>query len=99
MKKMPKKIKSILDVVTLILSIGFWSLVCFKLFQLGLLIKDSGELSETLRIPFYPVIFFVLNWGLGFNCIYFLEILEKKYMPISLALLIDWVMEQVISER
>ncbi|WP_459891880.1 TRAP transporter small permease [Desulfothermus okinawensis] len=78
-EKMPKKIKSILDVVTLILSIGFWSLVCFKLFQLGLLIKDSGELSETLRIPFYPVIFLCLIGVLALIVFIFLRFWKKIY--------------------
>ena len=75
-EKMPKRIKSILDVITLIFSIGFWSLISFKLFQLGFTIKQSGELSETLQIPYYPVVFICAIGVLAsiiFICLKFLK--------------------------
>ncbi|GAB6162720.1 TRAP transporter small permease [Desulfothermus naphthae] len=56
-EKLPNQIKPFLDFVTLILSISFLFLICYKLFQLGFSIKEYGELSETLHIPYYPIIF------------------------------------------
>ena len=58
-EKLPKGIRPVMDIMTLILSVSFWSLVCYKLFQLGFSIKEFGELSETLNIPYYPVVLFL----------------------------------------
>ena len=46
-----------------VLSTLFFGLVAWRLFELSWALKESGELSETLRLPFYPVVLLV---GLGF---------------------------------
>ncbi len=63
--KWPSFLRSLMEVMSSVLSIFFWGLITYKLFQLALVIKDSGELSETLNIPYYPLIFLVAV-GVGF---------------------------------
>jgi hypothetical protein len=45
------------------LAVVFFGLIAWRLFHLSWALRQSGELSETLRFPYYPVVFLV---GLGF---------------------------------
>lgn len=60
---LPLVMRRVLEAAAHILSTVFFGLVVWRLFELSWALKESGELSETLRIPFYPVVFLV---GLGF---------------------------------
>lgn len=59
----PEWVNRLLDVTKYILSMIFFGLVSWKLFQYGMMKIQSGELSSTLKIPFYPFVFCV---ALGF---------------------------------
>lgn len=52
-------------------SLIFFSLISFQLIQNGLNLKAVEELSETLRIPYYPVVL-VLSLGTGYLALLFL---------------------------
>jgi TRAP-type C4-dicarboxylate transport system permease small subunit len=60
----PKKIRRFLNLVTQILLACFFVLIIRQLVLLGLSLRLFGELSESLRIPFYPLIF-ILAFGFG----------------------------------
>jgi TRAP-type C4-dicarboxylate transport system permease small subunit len=60
---LPPVMRRILEAAAHLLSTVFFGLVVWRLMELSWALKVSGELSETLRIPFYPVVFLV---GLGF---------------------------------
>jgi len=60
----PRKIRQILNLVTQILLACFFVLIIRQLVLLGLSLRLFGELSESLRIPFYPLIF-ILAFGFG----------------------------------
>jgi len=60
---LPPMVRRGMEAAAHILSTVFFGLVIWRLFELSWALKESGELSETLRIPFYPVVFLV---GLGF---------------------------------
>ena len=49
---------------TRILGIVLFSLIAWNLFKMGLDLQKSGEVSPTLQIPFYPVVF-----GVGICCL------------------------------
>lgn len=60
---LPPGLRRGLDATAHILSTLFFGMVAWRLFELSWALQESGELSETLRLPFYPVVFLV---GLGF---------------------------------
>jgi len=49
---------------TRILGILLFSLIAWNLFKMGLDLQKSGEVSPTLQIPFYPIVF-----GVGICCL------------------------------
>jgi TRAP-type C4-dicarboxylate transport system permease small subunit len=60
---LPPGLRRSLDTTAHILSTLFFGLLAWRLFELSWALKESGELSETLRLPFYPVVVLV---GIGF---------------------------------
>ena len=60
----PAKVKLILDRVSYILILVFFSVVSWQTFVYGRRLLQTGELSETLKIAYYPFVFLV---GIGFT--------------------------------
>jgi len=60
---LPSGVRCVLEAAAHLLSVAFFSLIAWRLFALSWALKESGELSETLHLPFYPVVALV---GLGF---------------------------------
>jgi TRAP-type C4-dicarboxylate transport system permease small subunit len=71
--KFPKKLNRFLDGVNYCITLVFFSIVTWQIFVWGMKIWESREVSETLKIIYYPFIFSV---ALGFGV-------------LSLTLLID----------
>lgn len=61
--KFPAKVKRALDRVSYALLLVFFSIVSWQTFVYGKRLMLTGELSETLKIAYYPFVFLV---GLGF---------------------------------
>ena len=74
-EKFPKKVNRVLDGVSYFLTTIFFAIVSWQVFVWGIRIWKSGEVSETLKVIFYPFIFSV---GFGF-------------VVFSLTLLIDFM--------
>lgn len=55
--KLSKGLQKVFGIIGWIGSITLLVLICYKLITLGMSIKGFGELSETLNISYYPVIF------------------------------------------
>jgi len=53
--KLPPRIKKIVNVVTKCLGIGLFLLIAWNVVLLGNELRESGEVSIVLRMPFYPV--------------------------------------------
>ncbi len=68
-----KILDKILNLVGRLLCILFFSLLAWQLFALGQEIKASGELSETLHLAYYPMLYAV---GLGFILLVMVLILQ-----------------------
>jgi TRAP-type C4-dicarboxylate transport system permease small subunit len=59
----PKRIQRALDGIGYFIAMVFFAAVAWVVIRWGLRIAGSGEVSETLKIIYYPIIFCV---GLGF---------------------------------
>jgi len=55
--KFPPVLQKIVHALILLLSLLFFVLLTWQLWKYGMQLKASGNLSETLRIPFYPFVF------------------------------------------
>jgi len=62
-EKFPPAVKKIVDAVSYLVISAFFAVVSWQTFLWGLKIRESGELSETLKIVYHPFIFGV---ALGF---------------------------------
>ena len=61
--KLPPTVTKILNVVTRCLGIGLFLIIGSNLINLGVALSKAEEVSSTLEIPFYPLIY-----GLGICC-------------------------------
>ncbi len=71
--KYPPRLQKFVEGISYLLCAVFFLIVSKKTLQWGSIIRHSGEVSETLRIPFYP---FVYATAIGF-------------LILSLALFVD----------
>ena len=55
-EKFPKKVNRILDGISYFITTIFFAIVSWQVFVWGLKIMKSGEVSETLKMVFHPVI-------------------------------------------
>lgn len=62
-ERFPSSIQKLLEIIILITCTIFFALVSWRMVLYGLSTAQNGNLSETMSIPFYPIIFIV---GLGF---------------------------------
>ena len=53
--KLPKAAQTIFNVITRCLGIGLFSLIGWNLVKVGMDLHQSGEVSLTLQMPFYPI--------------------------------------------
>ena len=61
--KFPAPVKRVLDRVSYVLILAFFSVVSWQTFVYGVRLLRTGELSETLKIAYHPFVFLV---GFGF---------------------------------
>jgi TRAP-type C4-dicarboxylate transport system permease small subunit len=62
-EKFPKRVNRILDGINYFITTIFFAIVSWQVFIWGTKILKSGEVSETLKIVFYP---FIYSVSLGF---------------------------------
>lgn len=61
----PVRMKRILDGIGYFLTMIFFAVIAWVIFRWGIRIAQSGELSETLKVIYYPFVFSV-SIGFGF---------------------------------
>jgi TRAP-type C4-dicarboxylate transport system permease small subunit len=61
-------VKNFLDAVSYLIGMVFFALISWVIFRWGITIARSGEVSETLKIAYYPFIFCVAL-GFAFLCL------------------------------
>lgn len=62
-EKFPKRVNRVLDGINYLITTIFFAIVSWQIFVWGMKISKSGEVSETLKIFFHPIIYCV---ALGF---------------------------------
>ena len=62
-QKLPQRGKMGFHVTTRLLSMGLFSMTGWNLIKMGTDLLNSGEVSPTLQVPFYPVVY-----GIGICC-------------------------------
>ena len=78
-EKFPAPVKRFLDRVSYVLILAFFSIVSWQTFVYGKRLLVTGELSETLKIAYYPFVFLV---GIGFAVLAltsFLDLIETVW--------------------
>lgn len=55
-EKFPRRAKLIIDVVTVLFSVCLFAVMAVYTFKYGMKLKQTGEVSMTQKIPFYPFI-------------------------------------------
>ena len=63
-QRFSKGVQNIFDVATRCMGIGLFFLIGWNLLRIGMDLARSGEVSPTLRLPFYPV-----AYGVGICCL------------------------------
>ena len=61
--KLPPKTREIFNIITKCVGIGLFLIFGVTLIVLGMDLRKAGEVSVTLQLPFYPIIY-----GLGICC-------------------------------
>lgn len=76
--KFPEKVKKAARVINSFVCIFFFSLVSWQLVKKALVLKNVHEVSETLRIVYYPFIL-ALSFGVAVLVLYFVYELVIKF--------------------
>jgi TRAP-type C4-dicarboxylate transport system permease small subunit len=63
-QRLPRTSQKAIHFITRSLGMLLFFFIAWNLFKMGLDLKKSGEVSPTLQIPFYPVVY-----GVGIACI------------------------------
>jgi TRAP-type C4-dicarboxylate transport system permease small subunit len=75
-EKFPAKVKRILDLVSYTLILVFFCIVSWQTFVYGKMLMRTGELSETLKIAYYPFVFLVSAGFAVLSLTIFLDLIE-----------------------
>ena len=62
--RLPRVPRAIFAIATRLLVLGLFLLIGVNLFKYGLSLRAAGEVTPTLRFPFYPVVI-----GVGVSCL------------------------------
>jgi TRAP-type C4-dicarboxylate transport system permease small subunit len=77
--KFPKELQNVIDKVADLIMTIFFAIVTWQIYIWGMKIYESHEVSETLKIPFYPFVFAV---SIGFAMLSFtafVDFLKKLF--------------------
>jgi len=80
-EKFPAKVKRVLDRVSYALILAFFSVVSWQTFVYGRRLLRTGELSETLKIAYYPFVFLVSIAFAVLALTVFLDLIETVWAP------------------
>jgi len=75
-EKLSKKGKNIMHTFTRVLCLGLFAFIGINLFNVGARFHTSGEVSATIKIPFYPVAYGVAICCLLECCVFIFDIVR-----------------------
>jgi TRAP-type C4-dicarboxylate transport system permease small subunit len=76
--KLPRRLKNAFNIGTRCLGVGLFFLIGWNLLRMGLDLYRSGEVSLTLKVPFYPVVL-----GVGLSCFLQCLVLISQIVKIA----------------
>lgn len=56
-EKFPRRAKLVIDVIMIFFSVCLFAVMAYYSFKYGRTLRDSGEVSMTQKIPFYPFVY------------------------------------------
>ncbi|RPJ55073.1 MAG: TRAP transporter small permease [Dehalococcoidia bacterium] len=71
--KFPGKLQNVIETIADLVIMVFFGLACWQIYVWGIKIVESREVSETLKIPFYPFVFAV---AIGFAMLSFTAFID-----------------------
>lgn len=80
-ERFPPAVKRVLDGASYAVSAALFTVVTWRVFLHGLMIQRSGELSETLKIPFHPFVYAVAAGFAVLVVTLLLDLLGVMYGP------------------
>jgi TRAP-type C4-dicarboxylate transport system permease small subunit len=63
-ERLPRSARVVLTIATRLLVLGLFFLIAWNLFKYAVSLRAAGEVTPTLRVPFYPVVI-----GVGVSCL------------------------------
>jgi TRAP-type C4-dicarboxylate transport system permease small subunit len=63
-ERLPRSARVVLTIATRLLVLGLFFLIAWNLFKYAVSLRAAGEVTPTLRVPFYPVVV-----GVGVSCL------------------------------
>ncbi|MBA4416743.1 MAG: TRAP transporter small permease [Syntrophus sp. (in: bacteria)] len=75
----PKKVQDVIETIADIVIMVFFGIVCWQIYIWGIKIIESREVSETLKIPFYPFVFAVATGFAMLSFTAFVDFLKKMF--------------------
>jgi TRAP-type C4-dicarboxylate transport system permease small subunit len=77
--KFSKDLQNIIDKIADLVIMIFFGVVCWQIYVWGIKIVESKEVSETLKIPFYPFVFAVAIGFAMLSFTAFVDFLKKLF--------------------
>ena len=74
--KLSKRAKNVMNTFTRVLCLGLFAFIGVNLFNVGARFHASGEVSATIKIPFYPVAYGVAICCLLECCVFIFDIVR-----------------------
>lgn len=75
--RFPAKARRILNGANYFISMIFFSIASWQIFKWGVNLRQTGEVTETLRIIFYP-----FTYGVAFGCIILALVLLVNFLKV-----------------
>jgi TRAP-type C4-dicarboxylate transport system permease small subunit len=79
--RFPEKLKRVITVVNAVVCIFVFSIAGFQTMKWGAILKNSGEVTETLRVIFYPFVYCVAIGCFVLSLVLAVDMLDVFFKP------------------
>ena len=76
-KLLPRRAQAVINSVVLLLGLGLFSAIMWRLSVLGHLLQTSGDYSATIRIPYYPFAYGIALASIPVCLVFLLEFIKS----------------------
>lgn len=77
MERFPKRIQHFVKFLMDLISLSFFTMVSVKMLEYGAVVAKNGNLSETMGIPYYHLIYLVAVGFIGLSVALFVDLLRQ----------------------